>query len=66
MSLLLLLKEPGGHHYWLKIRVEEDGAMDRAGNGFDADPSTSQREGTIRCKIRFENDGLHVLEVFYE
>ena len=54
-------------YYWLKFVVSEDGAMDRAGNRFDADPTTPEREGTIRCKLRFDASGnLYVWEVTYE
>lgn len=54
-------------YFYLKIVVAEDGVLDNVGNEFDAIPDTTQREDTLRYKLKIDGEGnLTILEEVIE
>jgi len=56
-----------GQYFFLKMTVAADGVLDNLDNLFDADPSTQDRESTVRDKLKIDGSGnLSILETTYE
>jgi len=56
------MSEPG-QYFYLKMVVATSGVLDNAGNMFDADPNTPERESTRYYKLRIAGNGdIDILE----